>query len=568
MAKNIVLLSDGTGNSARSTTPTNVGRLYAALSLHDSTKQVAFYDDGVGTERLKFLRIMGGAFGFGLMANVLELYKFLCRTYDEHDKIYLFGFSRGAYTVRVLVGLLDECGLIQRSDFANEYEFNRKVRQNYGIFREKFHRGPVGKSRKQKGELPGKNSHADCPPIEFLGVWDTVDAYGLPIDELAVAWDQYIYPYRFRDRTLSHAVNRAHHAIALDDERHTFHPVLWDEANEKNPARIEQVWFAGVHANVGGGYPDDTLALVSLEWMLSHLRDAAGNNELHLIKSESDELKAREDANGKLYNSRSGLQAYYRYKPRNVAKLCNDDVNDVVAEVKIHKSVFDRVLTRHTAYYPIGIPENFIIASNPTVHNVTSGAQSQPKTTIDANSSKTMWARALKRVWDFVFWRRILYLCFLLTTLAFVATPFVFNTRPETGGENSSSLLSTLLFDLADRTLPEAAGVWIDALRSNPLLLVPFAVLFAAIYAIKLVLQKRAHTHAAVAWSHISETIELIGAPKPDDGTTSTYRLRTLCSGKCVKISNAFLGLFGLVLLIAGGVIALSLAINFVEILK
>ena len=115
------------------------------------------------------------------------------------------------------------------------------------------------------------------PAIEFIGVWDTVDAYGLPMDELAILWDRFIYPLYFPDYTLSPIVKRACHAVSVDDERLTFHPVLWDEgpepglvaAGKVSPGRIEQVWFPGVHSDVGGGYSKDLLALVTLDWMIS-----------------------------------------------------------------------------------------------------------------------------------------------------------------------------------------------------------------------------------------------------------------------------------------------------------
>lgn len=108
--------------------------------------------------------------------------------------------------------------------------------------------------------------------MAFVGLWDTVDAYGLPIDEMTRGWDQWVWPLSLPTHACSAIVERACHAIALDDERHTFHPVLFDESSEPVRAtiheeRISQVWFAGVHSNVGGGYPDDSLAHVPLCWM-------------------------------------------------------------------------------------------------------------------------------------------------------------------------------------------------------------------------------------------------------------------------------------------------------------
>ena len=113
MAKNIVLLSDGTGNSAAKLFKTNVWRLYQALDLSRPEKQIAFYNDGVGTSSFKPLAILGGAFGWGLKRNIIDIYAFLCRNYEPGDRIYCFGFSRGAFTVRVLAGLIHREGLVR-----------------------------------------------------------------------------------------------------------------------------------------------------------------------------------------------------------------------------------------------------------------------------------------------------------------------------------------------------------------------------------------------------------------------------------------------------------------------
>ena len=100
------------------------------------------------------------------------------------------------------------------------------------------------------------------PDIEFIGVWDTVAAYGLPFDELMVLWDKFIYPMSLPTQRLNKKVIRAYHAVSIDDERHTFHPISWDESKKIDRDRIEQVWFPGVHSDVGGGYPRYELSLV------------------------------------------------------------------------------------------------------------------------------------------------------------------------------------------------------------------------------------------------------------------------------------------------------------------
>jgi T6SS, Phospholipase effector Tle1-like, catalytic domain len=215
------------------------------------------------------------------------------------------------------------------------------------------------------------------PTIEFIGVWDTVAAYGLPADEITRGFSNWIWPLELPNRALSERVLFARHAIALDDERTTFHPVLWTERDVEPQAadtpgslseqRLVQVWFVGMHANVGGGYPDDALAFVPLLWMLKEARIRGLD-----FKSEPDDdpdtfkvVRSAEDKDGRLYNSRSGLGSYYRYGPRKIIDLCNDKDNDVyIALPKIHESVFARIDSGANAYAPIGLPPNYVVATD------------------------------------------------------------------------------------------------------------------------------------------------------------------------------------------------------------
>jgi uncharacterized protein (DUF2235 family) len=258
MSRNLIVLSDGTGNSAASQNKTNVWRLYEPLDIADGT-QLAVFGDGVGTSSITFWRWLGMIFGIGVQRNVLNLYKFLCRHWKNGDKIWAFGFSRGAFTIRVLIGLINQQGLVSRQ---TEDELDRNARAAYRAYREfafpsklpwvvawRFFRGLVQKP------LSGS-----VKPIEihFVGLWDTVAAYGLPIDELTTAVDKWVVPLKFDDKILPLCANvsYARHALSLDDERRTFFPVLWDEPVLLDglgvlPDRLQQVWFAGTHANVG-----------------------------------------------------------------------------------------------------------------------------------------------------------------------------------------------------------------------------------------------------------------------------------------------------------------------------
>ncbi|MFV2090733.1 MAG: DUF2235 domain-containing protein, partial [Pseudomonadales bacterium] len=368
--KNIILLSDGTGNGAAKNNRTNVWRLYRALDLHRAD-QIAFYDDGVGSQEFLPLKVVGGAFGFGLKRNVIKLYKYLCRNYEAGDvdntadRIYLFGFSRGAFTVRILAGMVGYCGLY--TSFKDEADLNERATHNYGAFRSNFKHGLLSRISRFLTGVSDDPVRSVEPGIEFIGVWDTVDAYGLPIDELAILWDRLIFPIRFPDCRLSPKVRRACHAVSIDDERHTFHPVLWDESGEQSN-RIEQVWFAGVHSDVGGGYPMNDLSLVPLDWMMSRVEAAEPedaepgspepqNPGLYFIPEMRREMLSHCDWHGVQHDSRSGFGAYYRYKPRNISHLCNDPDNGVfVSTPKIHRGVLERIKGNVVPYAPTGLP--------------------------------------------------------------------------------------------------------------------------------------------------------------------------------------------------------------------
>ena len=267
MGRKIVVLSDGTGNSSAALWRTNVWRTFDAIDLSGSD-QVAFYDDGVGTSSFKPLAILGGAFGFGLKRNVIDIYKFVCRNYrTDEDEIFGFGFSRGAFTIRVVVGLILDQGLVQAD---NEIDLDRLATAAYKDYHSRKYHTVWWEIFNGNYTTPPPTAAADNRPvnsIRFLGLWDTVAAYGLPVDEMTRGVSRWIWPLELPDRVLDPRVQRACHALALDDERTTFHPVLWDESTQVPPntdqprpllsERISQVWFSGMHSNVGGGYPDD-----------------------------------------------------------------------------------------------------------------------------------------------------------------------------------------------------------------------------------------------------------------------------------------------------------------------
>ena len=151
--------------------------------------------------------------------------------------------------------------------------------------------------------------------IEFVGVWDTVGAVGMPIDEMRrlVNW---ICPRRFDELTPGEQVKRACHALSIDDERRTFRPELWNEQGARD-GQIDKVWFSGVHSNVGIGYSKQGMSLVTLDWMMSE----AEKSGLRFIQSVRDDVIARRDVHDKLYDSRSGFAVYYRWRARDIGQI-------------------------------------------------------------------------------------------------------------------------------------------------------------------------------------------------------------------------------------------------------
>jgi uncharacterized protein (DUF2235 family) len=252
--RRLVVCFDGTWNNADSekadTNVTLIARAIHATQDTDGIQQSVLYLRGVGATGLDVQRVIEGATGLGIDDNIRSGYMFLAQNYLPGDEIYLFGFSRGAFTARSVVGFIGSCGLLKRQklgDLGRAWTYYRTVTDR----------------------SPAKfmaSCNSECHPdvnIKFLGVWDTVGALGIPTHILgAIVNNQ----YGFHDTSPSRIVKHACHALAIDEERDEFVPTLW---TGEAPAGsiIEQVWFAGVHSDVGGGYVDRSLADITLTWM-------------------------------------------------------------------------------------------------------------------------------------------------------------------------------------------------------------------------------------------------------------------------------------------------------------
>jgi uncharacterized protein (DUF2235 family) len=245
MNKRIVYCADGTWESTSNNT--NVYKLYKALTT--TAQQLPFYDDGVGSEGNLFQRFVGGAFGLGLWTEVKEGYIAIAHAYDEGDELYLFGFSRGAYTARSLGGMIAAVGL----PTANMDD--QLVDLAFHAYRDKGDRAEILSSL-------GKYKLFDAK-IRMIGVWDTVGALGIPsfvgaVDPIA---------YGFLDTGLHPDVLNACQALAIDERRCEFPATLWTSQPLAGQT-IEQVWFAGVHCDVGGSCPETGLSDIPLSWMM------------------------------------------------------------------------------------------------------------------------------------------------------------------------------------------------------------------------------------------------------------------------------------------------------------
>lgn len=537
MAKNIVLLSDGTGNSASNLFKSNVWRLYQALNLKPDPadprqpKQIAYHDDGVGTASFKPLALIGGAFGWGLQRNVLDLYCFLCRHYcagepGENDRIYAFGFSRGAFTIRVLAGLILSQGLVQtvpdkkgQPQPVSESERRRLAKEAYRRFRDEnyqrmwlrvfrpvrnwFYRAKdrlLGRRPYELKHNTGVNEANEIElEIEFLGLWDTVAAYGLPIDELTRAWN-FIFPLAFPDRNLDKRVNRACHALALDDERLSFHPELWNEEDEKpdkickladrQPTlgdiakeRISQVWFAGMHSNVGGSYPDDGMSFVPLDWMMEQAK-ARG---LEFDRNECRKIKAAANPYGKMYDSRRGFGGFYRYKPRKLDEL-TDDVRSRKDRLKIdlpkiHESVFQRIKHGVDGYAPIGLPEEYVVVTaGSEIVPLAQAAHTNPHQVEGAQQARER-RKQQEAGWNRVWLKRQVYLFSVAMALLLALMPYY--RLPLGDWTWAGSFIDPLiafvvppLLYVVGKLAPGMFSAWIEAFQAHPNYFSFFTALF------------------------------------------------------------------------------------------
>lgn len=337
MKKRLIVCADGTWNFRDQeddgthlrhvTNVTKVARAVLARA-NDGTDQVVIYHDGVGAQK-GLEHLTGGATGEGIEGIIRDLYRSIAYNYVDGDELYLFGFSRGAYTVRTLAGFMYHLGLLQKSDdfFVPDLFAEYELRKDMAAIR------ADPKFRNMRDPRP-------CPVTKFIGVWDTVGALGLPGAVGAVLNGT---RFAYHDIDLNSKIENAFHALAIDEERVPFEPSIWQRAKDWT-GHLEQTWFCGVHCNVGGGYSPDGLANEALHWMV----EKAENCGLEFDKNYLDYFRPCFNS-----NSNDSMTTMYRLLGRYIRPL--GKYRD--SGEQIHRSVMDRINMASLGYAPSNYPQ-------------------------------------------------------------------------------------------------------------------------------------------------------------------------------------------------------------------
>lgn len=613
--RKLIVFADGTGN-AFTQQESNIWRLYQMLD-RTSPDQKALYIQGVGTSGNAILASLDSATGFGVPSNVRKLYQFLCWNWQEGDEIYMFGFSRGAFTIRCLAGLIASQGLMPQnvdgrpsstadleanamgawrayraetapfkwSNFLEDIKttspsvaITRHVRDLLIMLwrwaqRRQQHSKVRDFIRRNQPERTPENME-----ITFLGLFDTVEAYGLPIEEFRGVVNWAIWPISFRNRLSSPIVKSIRHALSLDDERTTFHPIRFDQSNDpiseaNTPPRTREVWFSGVHSDVGGGYADDSLALIPFSWMVDEARRAG----LRFDEDAISQLTNRSSPIAPIHNSRKGLASFYRYDPRRVTDARADGGPPI-----IHHSVAEKIVFGTGGYAPIVLPkkvkalapdgrlEDIAGLGSPHIRTAVHHSESTAEEAIQALQANPPNPALLDQVRKLVLWRRISYFLLLTMTVIIALMPvlgssfealidFLLDKKPT--GYFDAAIDGFVAFggEWAGAFLPGFVTPWIDALRNYSISMVVCLLLWFAFYRSNASLHDHIRDSAYEAW------VARQGPP-----SQLPYMLRQLISlgekltlgpiwGRVHRISTRFLApaLFTLALVLGVG-IALS----------
>lgn len=333
MGKNIVICYDGTSNEYKENN-TNVVRTFEAIVRDD--RQIGFYDPGVGTLSIfgrRFGRLTGIAlglmFGYGIKGNIEDGYEYLMNAFEPGDKVYIFGFSRGAYTARALAGMVHQFGVLQKGSknlipYVSKMYFKKDKNKDFPLI-SRF-----------------KATFSNECKIHLIGLWDTVGALGYNLSK------------RFTNLVLNPDIKFGLHAISIDEKRRPFKVVLWNEETKVPGQAIEQVWFAGVHSEVGGGIPEKDCSLpdLSFAWMMD--------------KSAKGGLLLKDGWNTGLYSKADGdIHDSCTFLPWVLLGLRKK--RKIIEGASIHQSVADRINQR-SDYHP-ELPEKYSVVQTENYKN-------------------------------------------------------------------------------------------------------------------------------------------------------------------------------------------------------
>ena len=334
-SRNIVIFCDGTWNSPEEEafgqpTATNVHKLFMACEDEATSKgdQLTWYQRGVGSDGAWYRRAFEGATGTGTGESIRRGYAAIAARYRPGDRVFLVGFSRGAFTARSIAGMIEKTGLVRDPS-------RRCVAEAYRLYR-RDRRTPSKRGRLASDAIEAYRTSTAVHPdarIHAIGVWDTVGALGLSM----WGWCFNVLWIRndFHRLSANRITDRVHHAMALDEKRSSFVPVPWKDADDRGPV-VEEAWFRGVHSDVGGGYADARLSDITLAWMASRLAEAG-------LLLRPNLPRVAPDCTGRIHNSARGplwtkVATWPRWTPQRTAA----ELNQARPRSSLHESVAER----------------------------------------------------------------------------------------------------------------------------------------------------------------------------------------------------------------------------------